>query len=96
MIRDAELRARAQVVIPGGMWGHMNAQALPPSYPQFFKQASGVLIKDVDGNEYIDFICGFGPMILGYNDDEVEVAFESQRARLDATNGPAEVMVELA
>jgi len=96
MIRDAELRARAQVVIPGGMWGHMNAQALPPSYPQFFKQASGVLIKDVDGNEYIDFICGFGPMILGYNDAEVEVAFASQRARLDATNGPAEVMVELA
>ena len=43
MIRDAELRARAEVVIPGGMWGHMNAQALPPSYPQFFKQASGVV-----------------------------------------------------
>ena len=96
MIRDAALRARAKVVIPGGMWGHMNAQALPLSYPQFFKKASGVLIEDVDGNEYIDFVCGFGPMILGYNDAEVEVAFESQRARLDATNGPAEVMVELA
>ena len=71
MIRDAALRARAKVVIPGGMWGHMNAQALPASYPQFFEQASGVYIKDVDGNKYIDFICGFGPMILGYNDAEV-------------------------
>mgnify|MGYP002628025040 CR=1 FL=1 len=96
MIRDDALKARAKMVIPGGMWGHMNAQALPAGYPQFFEHADGVHIKDVDGNAYIDFICGFGPMILGYNDAEVEAAFEDQRARLDATNGPAEVMVELA
>ncbi|MFM1991002.1 MAG: hypothetical protein RJA99_3959, partial [Pseudomonadota bacterium] len=37
--RDAALRERARRVIPGGMFGHMNAASLPASYPQFFESA---------------------------------------------------------
>lgn len=94
--RDAALRARAARVIPGGMWGHMDATRLPEGYPQFFARARGTRLVDVDGNEYVDFMCAFGPMILGYADPEVEAAVEAQRARMDIANGPSETLVELA
>ncbi|MEP2030793.1 MAG: aminotransferase class III-fold pyridoxal phosphate-dependent enzyme [Paracoccaceae bacterium] len=93
---DATLRERATAVIPGGMWGHMNASGLPAGYPQFFKRAKGCRVTDVDGNEYVDFICAYGPMILGYSDPDVEAAAAAQRNAMDMANGPAEVMVELA
>ena len=66
--RDAELRERAAQVIPGGMYGHESTKWLPDEYPQFFSRASGARIWDVDDNEYIDFMCAFGPNLLGYND----------------------------
>lgn len=94
--RDAALRQRAAKVIPGGMWGHMNAAGLPEGYPQFFARARGARLTDVDGNTYIDFICGYGPMILGYGDPEVEAAVAAQRKEMDLANGPGEVLVELA
>lgn len=94
--RDAALRARAARVVPGGMWGHMNAARLPAGYPQFFARARGTRLTDVDGNEYVDFMCAYGPVILGYGDEEVEAAAEAQRARMDIANGPGEAMVGLA
>lgn len=96
LARDAALRARARRVVPGGMWGHMNAKALPDGYPQFFAKAEGARLVDVDGNAYVDFMCAFGPMILGYGDPDVEAAFDAQRAGMDVANGPGEAMVELA
>jgi glutamate-1-semialdehyde 2,1-aminomutase len=47
---DTALRARAAKVIPGGMWGHLNAANLPEGYPQFFARAEGCRLWDVDGN----------------------------------------------
>jgi glutamate-1-semialdehyde 2,1-aminomutase len=94
--RDAGLRARAAAVIPGGMWGHMNAARLPPGYPQYFSRAEGCRLWDVDGNEYLDFMCSYGPMVLGYNDPDVERAAAEQRRRGDILNGPSERLVELA
>lgn len=94
--RDAALRERARKVIPGGMWGHMNAGRLPQGYPQFFTHAKGTRLRDVDGNEYVDFMCAYGPMILGYGDAGVDAAADAQRARMDIANGPGEVLVELA
>ena len=38
---DQQLRARAQRVVPGGMYGHMRAEGLPPDYPQFFDRGQG-------------------------------------------------------
>jgi len=93
---DDALRERARRVIPGGMWGHMNVKALPEGYPQFFSQAEGARVRDVDGNDYIDFMCAFGPMILGYGDKDVEAAAEAQRQRFDIANGPGAIMVDLA
>ena len=94
--RDAALRARARAVVPGGMWGHQNAANLPEGYPQFFSHAEGSRIWDVDGNEYVDFMCSWGPMILGYRHPAVEEAVKRQLAEGDCMNGPGEAMVELA
>ena len=69
---DAALRERAQRVVPGGMWGHLNAARLPEGYPQFFASADGCRIRDVDGREYIDFMCSWGPILLGHKHPEVQ------------------------
>jgi glutamate-1-semialdehyde 2,1-aminomutase len=94
--QDEALRARALKVIPGGMWGHMNVARLPPGYPQFFRSASGCRLRDLAGTEYIDLMCGYGPIVLGYGDPDVEAAAAAQRARGDLMTGPAECQVELA
>ena len=93
---DALLRARAQRVVPGGMWGHLNAARLPEGYPQFFASAEGCRVRDVDGREYIDFMCSWGPVLLGHRHPDVEAAARAQADLGDCMNGPGEVMVELA
>jgi glutamate-1-semialdehyde 2,1-aminomutase len=93
---DAALRTRAQRVIPGGMYGHLNVARLPPGYPQFFARAEGATLWDVDGNAYVDFMCAYGPMVLGYGNREVEEAASAQRALGDVLTGPSERLVELA
>ena len=94
---DAELRSRAERVIPGGMYGHMAVQrGLPAGYPQFFERAEGCRLWDVDGNEYIDFMCSYGPMIAGYANPRIRAAADRQRARLDIADGPPPALVELA
>ena len=93
---DAMLRTRARLVVPGGMWGHLNAARLPEGYPQFFASAEGCRVRDVDGREYIDFMCSWGPILLGHRHPEVQAAAEAQAVKGDCFNGPGEVMVELA
>jgi glutamate-1-semialdehyde 2,1-aminomutase len=93
---DAQLRQRAAAVIPGGMYGHMSANALPPEYPQFFQRSEGSHVWDVDGNEYVDFMCSFGPIILGHQHPRVEAAAAAQRADGDTQAGPGAAMVEAA
>ena len=94
--RDSSLRARAARVIPGGMYGHQSVRALPAGYPQFYARGQGAHLWDVEGRQYIDFLCGYGPNLLGYGHPEVEEAAAKQRERGDCLTGPSEVMVELA
>ncbi len=94
--RDRELRERAARVIPGGMYGHESTRLAPEGYPQFFQRAEGARLWDVDGNEYIDWMCGYGPNLLGYGRPEVMQAVADQQARGDTMTGPGPAMVELA
>jgi len=93
---DQKLRARARRVIPGGMFGHMRAAGLPAGYPQFFERGEGCHIWDVDGRRYVDFMCSWGPNILGHKHPLVTEAVQRQMAAGDCLNGPTERMVELA
>jgi glutamate-1-semialdehyde 2,1-aminomutase len=93
---DDRLRHRARAVIPGGMYGHQSAGPLPPEYPQFMRGGQGARIWDVDGNEYVDLMCSYGPVVLGHRHAAVEAAASAQAEQGDCQNGPGEVMVELA
>ncbi len=93
---DFDLRRRAARVIPGGMYGHMTVGHLPAAHPQFYDRSQGSHAWDIDGNEYVDFMCSFGPMILGYGHPRVEIAAQAQREKGDTQPGPAPVMVDLA
>ncbi|MBC9205403.1 aminotransferase class III-fold pyridoxal phosphate-dependent enzyme [Roseomonas aerophila] len=93
---DTALRQRALRVVPSGMWGHLHAAKLPEGYPQFFARGEGAHLWDVDGHRYLDFMCSWGPNLLGHQNQEVEEAAERQRRMGDCLNGPAPVMVELA
>ncbi|HXZ65351.1 MAG TPA: aminotransferase class III-fold pyridoxal phosphate-dependent enzyme [Streptosporangiaceae bacterium] len=93
---DAALRRRAAAVIPGGMYGHQSAGPLPPEYPQFLRAGLGARVWDVDGNEYVDLMCSYGPVVLGHRHPAVEAAARSQAALADCQNGPGSVLVELA
>jgi glutamate-1-semialdehyde 2,1-aminomutase len=94
--KDTELLQRARRVVPNGVWGHMATRGIGPGYPQFFSRSEGCRVWDADGNEYIDFMCAWGPNVLGYKHPEVDQAALAQMQRADIGNGPTEVMVELA
>ncbi|MFL2793623.1 MAG: aminotransferase class III-fold pyridoxal phosphate-dependent enzyme [Paracoccaceae bacterium] len=74
----------------------MSVKKLPFGYPQFFSKAKDSRIWDLDGNCYIDFMCGYGPNILGYNNADVDQAVNEQRKKLDLGNGPSALVVDLA
>jgi glutamate-1-semialdehyde 2,1-aminomutase len=93
---DQALRQRARRVIPGGMYGHQAAGPLPADYPQFMRSGRGARIWDVDGNEYVDLMCSYGPVVLGHQHPAVEAAAAAQAMLGDCQNGPGEVMVDLA
>jgi glutamate-1-semialdehyde 2,1-aminomutase len=93
---DQALRERARQVIPGGMYGHQAAGPLPADYPQFMRAGRGARIWDVDGNEYVDLMCSYGPVVLGHQHPAVEAAAAAQALLGDCQNGPGEVMVDLA
>jgi glutamate-1-semialdehyde 2,1-aminomutase len=94
--RDQSLRERAGKVIPGGMYGHLSARRLPAQYPQFYARVRGARAWDVDGREFVDMMCSFGPMILGYQHEKVEQAAAAQRENGDTQPGPGACIVELA
>lgn len=95
---DRALRARAVKVVPGGMYGHMltNDRTMPPSFPQFWQRGEGPLAWDVDDNRYIDLMCAFGPMLLGYRNAAVEQAAAEQARAGDTLSGPSARLVEFA
>ena len=96
--RDSGLRRRAAAVIPGGMYGHQSLTKfpMPDGYPQFMSRGRGAHIWDVDGNEYVDLMCSYGPVILGHHHPKVEAAARAQRSKADCQNGPSPRIVELA
>ena len=93
---DRALRARAEAVIPGGMYGHQSTRLLPDDYPQFFSRAKGARLWDADGNELLDFMCAYGPNLLGYGDAAIDGAYIRQLALGDTLTGPTGLMVDLA
>ena len=95
--RSRQLFERARQVIPGGIYGHATpALVAPGASPYYAHRAEGARYWDVDGNEFIDLMCAYGPVVLGYRHPGVEAAAQAQASLGDCLNHPGAVMVELA
>ena len=93
--RSDELYERAKAVIPGGIYGHYGF-SVRKTGPKFFSESKGSHFRDVDGNEYIDYMCAYGPMILGYNHPAIDEAALQQLKVGNTVSLASPVMVELA
>jgi len=66
-------------LVPGGVLGARKpTDFIAGEYPIFLEGGRGCRLTDVDGNEFIDFLCGYGPIILGYRESEVDEAVYKQ------------------
>lgn len=93
-MRAAELAARAGQVLAGGV--SSDARRLPGGAPLFVDRAAGARIVDVDGREYLDFVLGQGPAILGHTAPVVAEAVAAQARRGLSYSAQHEAEVELA
>ena len=72
-----ELFRRAQDVLPGGVNSPVRAYRAVNMAPRFITRADGPYIWDEDGRRYIDYVCSWGPMILGHNHPVIREAVEA-------------------
>jgi glutamate-1-semialdehyde aminotransferase len=81
--KSMALFAEAQTLIPGGVAGIRRPyNFVVGEYPIYFDSGKGGRVTDVDGNEYIDYSCAYGPIIIGYREDEIDNAvFEQVRSK---------------
>ncbi|MBP7528083.1 MAG: aminotransferase class III-fold pyridoxal phosphate-dependent enzyme [Syntrophorhabdaceae bacterium] len=77
--KSIQLFEEAKTLVPGGVLGARKpGDFIMGEYPIFLEYGKGCRLTDVDGNEFIDFLCGYGPIILGYREDEVDDAVYRQ------------------
>ena len=98
--KSREAFARAMKVIPSGIYGHLGpaegCYTPVEAFPFFSSRAEGTYVWDLDGNKFIDYMCAYGPNVLGYNDPDVDAAATAQRALGDCTTLPSTKMIEFA
>lgn len=79
IFKSLELFEEGKKLVPGGVLGIRRPyNFVEGEYPIFIESGKGSRIIDVDGNEYIDFLCAYGPIILGYREDEIDDAVIKQ------------------
>ncbi len=93
---SAALYQRALAVTPGGVNSPVRAFNAVGGTPRFIASAKGAWLTDVDGREYVDLICSWGPMLLGHAHPEVEAAVHAAVARGTSYGTPTRPEVELA
>lgn len=96
--KSNEMMAKAKQFIPKGIPGHQGVLTFKPldHYPIFSDHAEGAYFWDVDGNKFLDFMCAYGPNILGYKDPDVNAAVAEQMKIEDCVSQPSTKMIELA
>ncbi|OCH07434.1 glutamate-1-semialdehyde 2,1-aminomutase [Aliivibrio fischeri] len=96
MTKSAELFAKAQDKIPGGVNSPVRAFAGVGGSPIFVERADGPLIFDADGKAYIDYVGSWGPMILGHNHAAIREAVISAAQRGLSFGAPTETEITMA
>lgn len=91
-----ELFNRAQNSIPGGVNSPVRAFKSVGGTPVFLKKAKGAYLYDADGNQYIDYINSWGPMILGHAYEPVVKAIQEKALDSTSFGAPTELEIEMA
>jgi glutamate-1-semialdehyde 2,1-aminomutase len=92
--RSRDLYDRALSVLPGGV--NSSVRATQP-YPAFAERGDGAHLIDADGNRYIDYVMGYGPLLLGHDlPESVRAAVQSTLSEGPMYGAPTEIEVELA
>jgi glutamate-1-semialdehyde 2,1-aminomutase len=91
---SAELYERARRAIPGGVTSISRAGGLP--HPVYFERGEGPYLWDVDGNRYIDFVLGYGPLIFGHAAPLIVEAIRRQAERGTMYGAQHRLEVEVA
>lgn len=94
--RSSELFERAARVIPGGVNSPVRAFRAVGGAPLFIKDAAGSNIADADGNTYTDYVCSWGPAILGHAHPAITEAIQNAAAHGTSYGAPTEIEIELA
>jgi glutamate-1-semialdehyde 2,1-aminomutase len=94
--RSRLLFEKAKKCIPGGVNSPVRAGNAVGIEPPFIAEANGCLLYDADGNEYIDYVCSWGPMILGHAHPEVVQVLEEAIQRGTSYGAPTEIEVDMA
>lgn len=92
-----KLHEEALDLIPGAILGIRRPyNFIPGEYPIFFESAKGGKVIDVDGNEYIDMLCAYGPIIIGHQEEEIDNAVIAQMKKGFCMSLTQEVQNKLA
>ena len=95
--RSYELFEEARRYVPNGIYGPRSPHFLTfGSYPAFLARGEGYRIWDVDGNEYIDFMCSFGTNLLGLGHPKIDAAASEQQRKGDCFTLPSDLWVPMA
>ncbi len=94
--RSREVMARARALLPGGVDSPVRAYRGVGGDPVVIASGAGARVTDVDGNEYIDYVCSFGPLILGHAHPAVVAAVRDAAGRGTSFGAPTEAEAELA
>lgn len=96
MDRNEQLFERAQKVIPGGVNSPVRAFRSVGGAPRFIERAKGPHMWDAEGKQYVDYVCSWGPMILGHNHPAVLEALHSAVERGISFGAATEAEIEIA
>ena len=96
MQHSQQLFERALAVIPGGVNSPVRAFGAVGGQPPFIAEAHGARLRDVDGTDYIDYVCSWGAVILGHAAPTVVQAVQAAAARGLSFGAPTGAEVELA
>ena len=94
--KSQELFQRAQESIPGGVNSPVRAFKSVGGTPIFIQRAKGAYMYDADGNQYIDYINSWGPMILGHAYEPVVKAMQKKAMDSSSFGAPTELEIEIA
>lgn len=87
---------KARQVIPGGVNSPVRAYKSVGLTPVFVDRAAGSRIYDIDGNSFIDYICSWGPLILGHAHPQVIEAIKAAAEKGTSFGAPTELEVRMA